>query len=151
MRNKKGKRGGTVFKIDLEKAYDRLSRDLIRDTLHEFKLNDEWVDLIMNCITNNKSFILLNGEIMEGLQIERGLRQGDPLSAYIFVLCMERLSNMINSKVREGSWKGIKASKNSPPLSHLFFADDLILFAKADHTNCETIMDVPNEFCEVSG
>ena len=64
---------------------------------------------------------------------------------------MERLSNMITSKVKDRTWKGIKASRNSPPLSHLFFADDLILFAKADQPNCEIIMDVLIEFCDVSG
>lgn len=150
LRYKKGRWGGMIFKIDLEKAYDRLSWDFIKETLMEFKLNDDWIDLIMSCVTNKLSSILWNGEVINGIHNKRGLRQGNPLSPYLFVLCMERLSNMINRKVREGCWKGIKASRNSPSLSHLFFADDLILFAQANHTNCATVMAVLSEFCEVS-
>ncbi|XP_028055196.1 uncharacterized protein LOC114259389 [Camellia sinensis] len=151
LRNKKGTQGGMIFKIDLEKAYDRLSWDFIKATLLELKLNDNWIELIMSCVSNQHSSILWNGEIIEGVQNGRGLRQGDPLSPYLFVLCMERLSNMINFKVHQGSWKGIKASRNSPSVSHLFFADDLILFAQANQMNCDTIIDVLCEFCEVSG
>lgn len=138
-----------IFKINLQKAYDRISWDFIRDTLHEFKLNDSWVKLIMNCVTNNQSSILWHGEIIEGIHNKRGLRQRDPLPPYLFVFCMERLSNMIISKVKQQTWKGIKASSNSPELSHLFFIDDLILFAKADQSNCETIIEVLNEFCVI--
>lgn len=58
----------------------------------------------------------------------RGLRQGDTLSPYLFALCMERLSTLINNKREEGDWKGIQVSKNSIPLTHHFFADDVILF-----------------------
>ncbi|XP_028104122.1 uncharacterized protein LOC114303175 [Camellia sinensis] len=150
LRHKKGKSGGMIFKIDLEKAYDRLSWTFIKDTLLDFKLNGTWVYLIMSCVTNKHSSILWNGEITDEIHNRRGLRQGDPLSPYLFVLCMERLSNMIHCKVHEGSWKGIKASKNSPSLSHLFFADDFILFAQANSPNCETIMDTLSELCDVS-
>lgn len=105
----------------------------------------------MNCVTTNQSSILWHGEILGSIQNERGLRQGDPLSPYLFVLCMERLSNMIRSKVDVGAWKGIQVSRTSPALTHLFFADDLILFAKADQSNCNTIMEVLNDFCKMSG
>ncbi|XP_028120068.1 uncharacterized protein LOC114317531 [Camellia sinensis] len=151
LRYLKGKKGGMIFKIDLDKAYDRISWDFIRDTFQEFKLNDCWIELIMNCVINTHSSVLWHDEIVEGIQNGRGIRQGDPLSFYLFVLCMERLSNMINSKVEAGAWKGIKASGNSPALTHLFFADDLILFAEANVSNCHTIMEVLNDFCVMSG
>lgn len=67
----------------------------------------------------------------------------------LFVCSMhERLSILINSKIKEGTWKGIKVSKNSTPLTHLFFADDLILFGQ---NTVKAMMEVPNEFCALSG
>lgn len=74
-----------------------------------------------------------------------------PLSPYLFVLCMERLSILIDTKCREGSWKGIKISKDSDELTHLFFADDLLIFGKANISNSKAIMEVLNEFCVLSG
>ena len=74
--------------------------------------------------------------------MEKGLRQGDPFSPYLFVLCMERLFNMILAKVNDKSWKRVRASVQGPAISHLFFADDLLLFGKAVERNCQTIMDV---------
>lgn len=143
--------GVMVIKIDLEKAYDRISWDFIHYTLKEFKLNTDWITLIMNCVSNVNSFVLWNGESLPGITMGRGLRQGDPLSPYLFVLCMENLSNMIRIQTESGDWKGLKASNNCPPISHLFFADDLILFAKANTRNCNCIMNVLSEFCDMSG
>ena len=67
----------------------------------------------------------------------RGLRQGDPLSPYLFVLCIEILSILINSEVMHKWWKGLKAAKNGLNFSHLFFVDDIVLFAKANDSTCD--------------
>ena len=69
----------------------------------------------------------------------RGLKQGDPISPYIFILCMELLSSLINKKCEDGDWDKVKASRNGPGFSHMYFADDLLLFAKANQGNCEAI------------
>lgn len=151
LRRKKGKKGDMVFKIDLEKAYDKVSWDFLKDTLHYFNFCDEWINMTMSCVSNFRTAVLWNGEPLEDFTPQRGLRQGDPLSPYLFVLCMERLSVIINSKVQDGSWKGIKVSRNAPQLSHLFFADDLILFGEASTKNCSTITNVLNDFCCMSG
>ncbi|CAL5358759.1 unnamed protein product [Camellia sinensis] len=88
---------------------------------------------------------------MQDFPMEKGLRQGDPLSPYLFVLCMERLSNMILAKVNDKSWKGVRASVQGHAISHLFFADDLLLFGSAEERNCQTIMDVLRKFSAISG
>lgn len=75
--------------------------------------------------------MLLNGEALEKFTLSRGIRQGDPLSLYLFVLCMKRLSHIISTAVENKFWKPIKVGKNGPCLSHLAFVDDLILFAEA--------------------
>lgn len=119
------KNGLMTVKIDLEKAYDRVSWSFIRDTLRDFGFSDKWIRLIMFCLESSKMAMLWNGEKLDSFKSQRGLRKGDPLSPYLFVLCMERLGHLIDREVRKGSWKPIKAGRNSPGISHLFFADDL--------------------------
>lgn len=140
-----------IFKIDLEKAYDKISWDFLKDTLIYFNFDSTWIKLIMNCVSNASTAILWNGEPLPNFNPGRGLRRGDPLSPYLFVLCMERLSNMISNSVNLGLWKGVSVSNNSTPLTHLFFADDLILFGQATATNCMNIISVLELFCNISG
>ena len=147
----KSKKGGMILKIDLEKAYDKISWDFLKQTLVDFNFSNKWIKLIMHCVSTSNVKVLVNGEPCDNIKPGRGLRQGDPLSPYLFVLCMERLANMINEKVYEGSWKGVKASLNGPNITHLFFADDILLFSETDDVNCDTIMDTMDMFCEMSG
>lgn len=81
----------------------------------------------------------------------KGLRQGDPLSPYLFVLCMEILSNMISHLAYRKSWKGVSITKSGPCLTHLFFVDDHILFANADPRHGDLIATVMEEFSFISG
>lgn len=130
-----------VFKIDLEKAYDKISWRFLEDTLCYFKFNDSWIELIMSCVSSVSTAILWNGEPLTEFSPQRGLRQGNPLSPYLFVLCMQRLSHLINIKVHERKWKGIKVARNSDPITHLFFADDLILFGEDRVSTCTAIIN----------
>lgn len=126
MRLKKGKRGWVAVKVDLEKAFDRLRWDFIEDTLNDAGLPSNLINVIMTCISTASMQILWNGSPTEEDRPSRGVRQGDPMSPYVFVLCMERLSQAINLHVNKGHWKAIKLGRSGPLLSHLFFADDLI-------------------------
>ena len=81
------------------------------------------------------------------MQPLRRIRQGDLLSPYLFILCMEALGHLIEEKCNEKSWTFIKSSNNGVAFSHLIFANDLVLFAKAGHVNCSMIRDVLDIFC----
>ena len=81
----------------------------------------------------------------------RGVRQGDPLWPYIFVLCIERLNHIIEEAVANEEWKLVFVSKNGPHLSNLFFTDDLILFGEASSAQASVINGCLNRFCEASG
>ena len=139
MRRKKGKKGWMLLKLDLEKAYDRIRWDFLEDTLNAAKLSHIWIKWIMECVMNPGMSLLWNGERTEAFTPQRGLRQGDPLSPYLFVLCMERLCHQIDFSVAKKEWKPIKLSRGGPALSHICFADDLILFAEASVSQIRVI------------
>lgn len=105
----------------------------------------------MSYITSTSISILVNGSAMEPFKPSRGIKQGDPLSPYIFILCMEFLRFLIEKKCSEGSWCPLKASRGNVGISHLFFTDDLLLFAKVSNEAHEAISDVLQEFYSESG
>ncbi|KAE8728903.1 hypothetical protein F3Y22_tig00004045pilonHSYRG00033 [Hibiscus syriacus] len=125
MRLKRRKIGYMAIKIDLEKAYDRLEWPFIDDTLKELRIPDKLRILIMRCVSSVSTQVLWNGAMSTSFNPSRGLRQGDPLSPYLFVMCMERLGHAIAGAVNNSRWKPIRLCRNEPVLSHLFFAYDL--------------------------
>ncbi|CAL1402102.1 unnamed protein product [Linum trigynum] len=151
LRKRKGTKGGLILKIDLEKAYDMLRWDFLRDTLKEVGLPSSWIRCIMYCVEQNKMRVLWNNTLSSPITPTRGVRQGDPLSPYLFVLCMERLSHRIDAAFHSGHWKPIRLTRNGPPLTHLFFADDLLLFAEAETRQIRIIKQCLEDFCSSSG
>lgn len=77
-----------VLKIDLEKAYDRLEWSFIQETLHMASFNTDWSRNIMHCVESSYMSILWNGEPMKRFKPSRGIRQGDAMSPFLFVLCI---------------------------------------------------------------
>ena len=124
---KKGRAGFMAIKIDLEKAYDRLEWHFLRDVLNLYRLPSCLIDLIMSCVSSSSISILFNGGKLDPFRPSRGIRQGDPLSPYLFIMCMEILRFLINGKCEEKLWDPVKASRNGLAFSHLFFTDDLVL------------------------
>ncbi|XP_010471448.1 PREDICTED: uncharacterized protein LOC104751234 [Camelina sativa] len=146
MRCKKGTKGWMLLKLDLEKAYDRIRWDFLEDTLNAAGLSNLWVRWIMTCVSGPSMSLLINGERTEAFRPLRGLRQGDPLSPYLFVLCLERLCHLIEGSIEEKKWKPISLSRGGPKLSHICFADDLILFAEASVSQVRVIHSVLESF-----
>ncbi|CAL1358518.1 unnamed protein product [Linum trigynum] len=151
MNQLKGVKGLMVLKIDLAKAYDRISWSFLLSTLEAAGFPQEFISLVMACVTTASFQVLWNGSCTEEFKPTRGLRQGCPLSPYLFTLCMERLNHNIKKSVECGKWKPICLSKNGPPLTHLFFADDLVLLAEADANQARVVMSCLDQFCSASG
>ncbi|XP_074298573.1 uncharacterized protein LOC141629480 [Silene latifolia] len=109
--HKRGKYGRLVFKADMSKAYDRVRWDFLRAVLKCFGFPNKIINLIMNCVSTVSYEILFNGAPLQQFQPRCGLRQGDPLSPYLFILCMEVLSsNMVQAQL-SGSIRGINICK----------------------------------------
>lgn len=107
--------------------------------------------LIMFCVSSAKMSLLCNWEMLEHFVPQRGLRQGDPLSPYLFVLCIEVLGHQIKESVSKGRWRGVKLSQSSIAISHMFFADDLILFGEASIAQAKTMASIMEDFRHDSG
>lgn len=148
--SKKGKRGEMVIKLDLEKVYDRMEWPYILETLHDARLPLNIISIIMRCIKEGACKLPWNGEITHRIKPSRGLRQGDPLSSYLFVLCIERLAHEIQQQVNKGKWKPVRASRSGSGISHLFFADDIFLFSKADKAHIQLIQEGLSAFTRSS-
>ena len=124
---KKGRLGQLILKLDLEKAYDRLEWSFIREVLTFFKFPPSFVDLVLECVTTSSFSILVNGGQLENFKPSRSIRQGDPLSPYLFILCMEYLSLKILEACGNNSWKAIKVSRRGPHIYSLLMISCFVL------------------------
>ncbi|MCH90244.1 RNA-directed DNA polymerase (Reverse transcriptase), partial [Trifolium medium] len=119
MHSMKGRKGAFAIKVDLSKAYDKLSWEFIWKVLTEIQFPETLINVIMHSITSVTTNVKWNGTRSEFFRPWPGIRQGDPISPYLFVLCMDKLSHIILQAVEEGKWKGIRAGRQGPMISHL--------------------------------
>ncbi|KAF7826277.1 ribonuclease H [Senna tora] len=87
----------------------------------------------------------------ESFKPSRGMRQCNPISPYVFMLCMEKLSHIIQDAIEDDRWKPLHVGRRGPPISHLLFADDVILFGEASLNQAHCMMECINLFCQASG
>lgn len=90
------------MKLDMSKAYDRVEWSFIEVALKALGFRERWIRLLMSCIRSVTYSILINGQTRRYFAPSRGLRQGDPLSPYIFLICVESLTSLINMVERRG-------------------------------------------------
>ncbi|XP_010468816.1 PREDICTED: uncharacterized protein LOC104748941 [Camelina sativa] len=140
-----------AFKTDMSKAYDRVEWDFLEAVMVKLGFDRKWISWIMWCVSSVSYQVLLNGQPRGYIKPQRGLRQGDPLSPYLFILCTEVLIANIKKAEREHRISGIKIARDCPTISHLLFADDSLFFCKADPAKCSTVMDIISDYGRASG
>ncbi|KAM6553278.1 hypothetical protein CsatB_014040 [Cannabis sativa] len=148
---KRGRGGLMAIKLDMHKAYDKMEWSFIQKVLSKNGFNGKSIRLLMACVTSVSYSVLLNGCPLKKLYPQRGLRQGDPISPFLFLLCQDVLSKMITQAEEEGYIQGIKIAQSSPSISHLMFADDTILFARANETNARNLLKYLSDYESWSG
>ncbi|XP_021742857.1 uncharacterized protein LOC110708937 [Chenopodium quinoa] len=152
MKNRsKGKRGTIALQLDMSKAYDRVEWGFLRKLLLTMGFDGRWVNLVMQCVSTVRYSFVINGRVCGDVVPSRGLHQGDPLSPYLFILVADALSFMLQNRVQRGELHGARASRRGPTVSHLLFAYDSLLFARANRQECETIVDILNQYEVASG
>ncbi|KAL0378405.1 UNVERIFIED_CONTAM: LINE-1 retrotransposable element O protein [Sesamum radiatum] len=139
LHGKKGKKGYMAIKIDLSKAYDRVEWPFLLKLLESIGFNETFVNWISKCIGTTSFSLLINGAAFDFFRPSRGIRQGDPLSPYLFIIYAEFFSWMLFQDESLGNIKGIKVCRNAPTISHLLYADDLLIFCMTEERDAQAI------------
>ena len=122
---------GVVCKLDIEKAYDHVNWDALFYLLERMGFGDRWRRWLKTCVSTVRFLVLVNGSPAGFFGSSRGLRQGDPLSPFLFLLIMEVLSHILKKTEDAGFIQGFlvgPVNSTGIRVSHLLFSDDIILF-----------------------
>lgn len=142
-----------TLKIDIRKSYDTISWGFSYGFLKELCFSDVFISWIMACVTSPSYSLNINGEIVGFFKGQRGLRQGDPMSPSLFVICMEYLSwslNRVTSRNRRCGFN-FHAKCELLRISNLVFTDDLMIFTRGDSSSVGLVCGVFSLFDGVSG
>ena len=145
---------GLICKLDIKKAYDSIRWEFLFQVMGKMGFGGRWLSWIKWCISTASFSVLVNGSPAGFFPSSRGLRQGDPLSPYLFVIGMETLSCLLNRATVGNFLSGIKINDGRGEelvISHLLYADDTLLFCRADNDELKFISWILMWFEAVSG
>lgn len=131
-----------AVKTDMSKAYDRLEWDFIEAVFLQLGFHPSWTNLIIQCVKTVSYSFLINGSVQGLVKPHRGIRQGDPLSPYVFILCSEVLSGLCRKAQEENKLQGISVATNCPRINHLLFADDTLFFCRTNTKNVSALLKI---------
>ena len=146
-----GKMGYMALKLDRSKAYDGVEWAFLEAVIRQMGFDEKWVGLVMTCVTSVKYSIIINGEPVGLIRPSRRIRQGDPISPYLFLTCAEVLSFKLQQAAFDGTHRGVPTSPRGPKINHLFFADDSLIFCKATTQDWVTLSKILDEYEAISG
>ena len=149
--NKKVRGSNAVLKLDMAKAFDRVSWPFLMSILRAFGFGEQWIDRIWRLVSSNHFSLLINGESKGFFNSSRGLRQGDPLSPSLFIISAELFSRALNLLLDSATFSPFSVPRGCPSISHLNYADDIIIFCTGLKKSLAAVMNVINVYERCSG
>lgn len=140
-----------AIKTDISKAYDRVEWNFLEDAMKILSFSEKWRSLIMECVKSIRYQVLINGKSHGKIIPTRGLRQSDPMSPYLFVMCTEILVQMLQQAEKEKKLTGLKVARSAPPITHILFADDSIFYCKERDEEISQVVRIIEEYNLASG
>ncbi|XP_074378563.1 uncharacterized protein LOC141720107 [Apium graveolens] len=150
-RKAQGKSRWMALKLDISKAYDRVEWNFLKAALSKLGFNIRLVNLFMECVSSARYQISHAGREFGHILPQRGLRQGGPLSSYLFLICIEGLTAIIRNYEQRKIFKGIQVARGAPVISHMFFADDTYVYCRANNDAACRVQEILNKFEIASG
>lgn len=139
--NRKVHGRNVVVKVDMAKAYDRVDWRFLLHVLRSFGFPHSFCSLISECISMLWFSIMMNGTTKGFFKPSRGLRQGDPISPYLFIIIEEVLTRLLRKKFEDGCIGSFSHPHDAPLVSHLLYVDDIVVFANGSKRSMKALMD----------
>ncbi|KAM6547177.1 hypothetical protein CsatB_018853 [Cannabis sativa] len=150
-RKRRGKEGFMALSLDFSEAYDRVEWQFLKDMMCRMGFDHHWIHLILSCVSSVRYKIVNSGREMGPIMPSRGIRQGDPLSSYLFLICAEGFSALIKSFESAGYIRGCRVANGAPVISHMLFADDSYIYCRANEREASNVIRLLKMFEEASG
>ena len=125
--------------------------NFLRGIMEKLGFPETWVDRVMGCVTISYFSILINGTPYGNISPSRGLRQRDPLSPYLFLLCIEGFTSLLQKAKMEGQIKGVSVRRRAPRITNLLFVEDSLLFCQANKQEVKEITEILKMYASSSG
>jgi hypothetical protein len=138
-------------KLDMMKAYDRVEWPFLQAIMQKLGFPPRIVGLVMQCVRSVQFSVKVNGNLLDPFNLSRGLRQGYPMSPYLFLLCGEGLSALLNFYNNGYIDMGMRVCNRAPWITHLLFDDDSLIFINANVASATRLNEILNIFNQASG
>ncbi|KAI3751226.1 hypothetical protein L2E82_22274 [Cichorium intybus] len=148
---KKTRRKILLFKVDFEKAFDSVNWEFLDSILSQMGFGTKWRSWISGCLNSSRASVIINGSPTDEFEISKGVRQGDPLSPFLFIIAMEGLNVALQEARDKGLFKGVQLPNDGPCISHLFYADDALFVGEWDRVNLKNLARILKCFQVSSG
>ncbi|GKV43679.1 hypothetical protein SLEP1_g50940 [Rubroshorea leprosula] len=131
-----------IFKADFEKAYDSVNWAFLDEMMRRLSFGEKWRLWIKECLQTASVSVLVNGSPTEEFKMEKGLRQGDPIASFLFLIVAEGLNVLIESAINKELFQGIPVGSGDLNISHLQFANDTAVMGKAELGNIKAVKGI---------